>query len=70
MRKDYIANTVITMKRNKKTSNTPLVGINHLLMKSGSEKLRASAINNVMKRVKTKDILVFVYESVLDDYEF
>lgn len=62
-RKDFIADEIIK-------KNPTVAGFYRIVMKSGSDNFRSSAVQGIMRRIKDKGIKVVLYEPSLEDSHF
>jgi len=62
-RKEFIANQILS-------TNPKTVGIYRLIMKSGSDNFRSSAVQGIIEKLQAKNIEVVIYEPVLKEETF
>ena len=63
IRKDFISDEITKL-------NPKVVGIYRLVMKTGSDNIRTSSIQGIIRRLRERSIMVIVYEPMLDDNDF
>jgi UDPglucose 6-dehydrogenase len=67
-RKDFVVDQIVKkLSAISNKTSTGVVGIHRLIMKSESDNIRASSVQGIIKRIKSKGIEVVIYEPVLID---
>ena len=60
IRKDFIANSILE-------KNYKVIGIYRLIMKAGSDNVRSSSVQGIIRRLKERGIKVVIYEPVISE---
>ena len=62
-RKEFVTNQILQ-------SNPKVVGIYRLIMKSGSDNFRSSAVQGIIEKLQAQNVKVVIYEPVIQDDNF
>ncbi|WP_066407605.1 nucleotide sugar dehydrogenase [Aliarcobacter skirrowii] len=71
-RKEFVADSIIKKIHEAKRNpdKVKVVGIYRLIMKSGSDNFRSSAVQGVIEKLKSKNVELVIYEPVLNEDNF
>lgn len=69
-RKEHIANQIFKKASENKKNTKPVIGIYRLVMKSGSDNFRESAIQDIMVLLQQRGADIVIYEPTLSDKNF
>ena len=62
-RKEFVTNQILL-------TNPKIVGIYRLIMKSGSDNFRSSAVQGIIEKLQARNVEVVIYEPVINEDNF